>query len=88
MSAHIYNLAYRLARYAVERSAHLRLQRPAITPPRRVATTARDRAPSRTELVVLTIVWLILLAAGIWLARHDPHALSQLMSRALSERPA
>lgn len=88
MTARLYDIARRRAIHAVERSAHLRLVRPTLTPPRQLPASEGPRAPTRAELLVLGIVWLIFLAIGIWLARHDPDTLSQLTARVLGEPPA
>lgn len=88
MTTITYLRAHRAARVAVEREAYVRTRTRPITlhvPPRTAPVTGRRR--SLWRITLFAIVWSLTLAAGLWLAAHDPLTLHQLLMHLLGETP-
>lgn len=59
--------------YTAERAAMIAQRKPAESPP----------PMTRRQLVVVVVLWIAFVAAGLWLASHDPDFLSRAAQRAI-----
>lgn len=88
MTASIHYLrARREAIHHAERQARATYR----TEPQPLAPVPQATAPariSRWRLLLAGLIWALLMAAGLWLAAHDPLYLSRAMSHLLGEVPA